>query len=489
MGPYILTIDQSTSGTKVLLVNQQAEIVHKLDMAHEQIYPYPGWLEHNPNEIYQNVIFLLNQAVEQFQLILGDVKAIAITNQRETCLVWDDAGHVLHNAIVWQCNRTADQCGILIRNGYSQMISDKTGLIISPYFSATKWQWLKQQYRVASAYAGTMDSWLIYKLTNHTVHATDYTNASRTLLFNIHSLEWDEELIDLFQLDGFKLPDVYPSDTEFGHISDPNIASPLQNLPIFGVIGDSQGALFAQGCFESGMAKATLGTGTSVLMNIGEKPITASKGIVTTIAWKLSKSMSYALEGIIYSSGDTLSWAKHSLGLFQSYEELMKILQDTPSSEGVVIIPAFHGIGAPYWNSHAKAAIYGISRSSTKGHILKACINSIAHQIRDVMYVISEQSSITPHSLRCDGGAASNSILVQTIADYIQLNIFSTKKLDLSPLGATFICGLAIGWWSWDDFKKFIPYTSYQPEMSLESAQQKKKEWEKIITNVDSFYQ
>ncbi|KOS68346.1 hypothetical protein AEA09_07100 [Lysinibacillus contaminans] len=490
MGPFILTIDQSTSGTKVLLINQKGDIVHKLSVEHEQIYPQPGWLEHDPIEIYQNTQRLLHEIVQQQNLSKGDIHAISITNQRETCLLWNKDGQPIQNAIVWQCNRTAKLCEQYISQGHAPTISEKTGLLISPYFSATKLQWLLNAHPQASqAYAGTMDSWLIYNLTNKMVHATDYTNACRTLLFNIHTLSWDDQLLDLFNLKSIILPNVLESDASFGIVSDPNLPDAIQGTPICGVIGDSQAALFAHGCFKTGTAKATLGTGSSVLMNIGENPLPAKNGLVTTIAWKLSTKTSYALEGIIYSAADTLSWAKNNLGLFQDYNELMAILKETPSSEGVIIIPAFYGIGAPYWNVNAKATIYGLSRSSTRSHLLKACSESIAHQIRDVISLLSQETSITLQTLRCDGGASANQYLIQDMANFLQLNIHTTNKIDLSPLGASFICGLALGWWDMQTIaEKFIIYSNFEPKWDLQTTQQKQDEWEKIVQNINAYY-
>ncbi|WP_107943439.1 glycerol kinase GlpK [Metasolibacillus sp. FSL H7-0170] len=490
MGKFILTIDQSTSSTKVFLVDKKGNIVDKLGLDHRQIYPQPGWLEHNPEEIYQNLLQLFHELVEKQQLKNGDVEAISITNQRETCLLWNQEGQPVQNAIVWQCNRTAPLCQQLIEAGHHDMIAEKTGLLINPYFSATKLQWLLQAYpSMQQPYFGTMDSWIIYNLTNKKVHATDYTNASRTLLFNIHTLDWDSELIALFNADNAKLPKILESDAAFGSTNDLRLPEALLAIPIYGVIGDSQGALFAQGCFKVGMAKATLGTGTSVLMNIGNSPIPVQNGLVTTVAWKLKSEINYALEGIIYSTGDTISWAKNNLGLFKNYKELMEILENTPSSEGVVIIPAFHGMGAPYWNSEAKAAIYGLSRSSSSAHIIRACIESIAHQIRDVTQLITKESALTIQALRCDGGATSNHFLIQDLANFLQLNIKTTDKMDLSPLGAAFICGLALGWWDLRTIEnQLITYRSFNPTWDSQRAIQKKKQWDSIAQNLNLFY-
>lgn len=489
MDKYILTIDQSTSGTKVLLMNAQAQIVDKLHVAHEQIYPQPGWLEHNPHEIYNQVVHLLNTIVEKHQLNKSNVHGLAITNQRETCLIWDKYGDALHHAIVWQCNRTASLCQEYIDNGYEKFIEEKTGLKISPYFSATKLQWLNMHCEMPeTTLAGTMDSWLIYKLTNHQVHATDYTNACRTLLFNIHSLQWDEELIKLFQLQHLQLPQVYYSDSCFGTLADPQLSTHLQGVPIYGVIGDSQAALFSQSCFQKGDAKATLGTGTSVLMNVGSKPITTKEGIVATIAWALSDDITYAIEGIIYSTGDTISWAKEQLDLFTSYEELHQLLQKTFDTQGVTIIPAFHGLGAPYWSQHAKAAIFGINRSTNKAHILKACVDSIALQINDVLQLMEQIANEPLRQLKCDGGGTNNPFTLQQIANILQKTIEVNNSTDLSPVGAAYICGLTLNWWQKDTLKNFSMYSNYQPMIAPEKAQISILHWQKLVKHLQAIY-
>ncbi|MER2000262.1 MAG: glycerol kinase GlpK [Lysinibacillus sp.] len=489
MDNYIITIDQSTSGTKVLLINEQAQIVDKLQAAHEQIYPQPGWVEHNPHEIYNTVVHLLNTIVEKHQLNKSNIHGLAITNQRETCLLWDKNGEALHHAIVWQCNRTASLCQQYIENGYEKFIEEKTGLKISPYFSATKLIWLNMNCeKPETTLAGTMDSWLIYKLTNHQVHATDYTNACRTLLFNIHSLQWDEELLKLFQLQQIQLPHVHYSDSCFGTLADPKLSKHLQGVAIYGVIGDSQAALFSQCCFQKGDAKATLGTGTSVLMNVGTKPIATKDGIVSTIAWALSKDISYAIEGIIYSTGDTISWAKEQLNLFSNYDELHQLLQKTFDAKGVIIIPAFHGLGAPYWSQHAKAAIFGISRSTSKAHILKACVDSIALQINDVLHLMEILSNEPLRQLKCDGGGTNNRFTIQQIANILQKNVDVNISTDLSPIGAAFICGLAIDWWQKDTLKNFGMYSSYQPIIDNEKAQLSIAHWQNLVKHLQTIY-
>ncbi|HLV10290.1 MAG TPA: glycerol kinase GlpK, partial [Halanaerobiales bacterium] len=398
---YILTIDQSTSGSKVLLVNQQGEIVEKYSREHQQYYPRPGWVEHDPEEIYTNVINLIKEVCKSNKFYPAGLKAIAISNQRETVLVWDkNTGRPVYPAIVWQCNRTEQICEQLNSDDINRRIKNKTGLHLDPYFSASKLKWIldnvdgaRKKANKGKLLAGTIDTWLIWKMTDGKIHATDYTNASRTLLFNIKELNWDKDLLELFEIPASVLPEVKPSNAVFGE-TDINGVLPGKLL-ITGIIGDSQGALFGQKCFEPGMIKATYGTGTSVLMNTGEKLLLKDK-LVTSIAWGIDDKITYVFEGIIRSSGDTLKWTKDNLGLFRDFDRIEDIIKELEDNEGVYLVPAFSGMGIPYWDMTARAAIVGMTKKTDRRHIIRAAVESIAYQVTDAVKMMIGQSGIQP---------------------------------------------------------------------------------------------
>jgi glycerol kinase len=453
---YILSIDQSTSGTKALLVNEQGETIKKRSVSHKQYYPQTGWVEHDPIEIYENVKKLLIEVVDTTSISPNEIKALAITNQRETIVVWDkETGKPVYNAIVWQCRRTTEICRDLVESGYENEVKLKTGLTIDPYFSASKVKWIvdnvegvKQRAKEGQLLLGTIDSWLIWNLTGGNVHATDYSNASRTLLFNIHSLEWDNELLEIFDIPKTMLAEVKDSNEIFGETADE--ALPLLGLPITGVIGDSQGALFGQKCFQTGMAKATYGTGTSVLMHTGDL-VNSSNGLVTSIAWGLNGKVSYALEGIINSTGDSIKWIKEDMGLVQDYDEIETIATSISGNQGVYFIPAFVGLGAPYWSPDTRAAILGMNRSTSKSHIVRAALESIAYQVKDAIELMQSESNIKVVELKVDGGATSNKFLMQFQADLLNNNIIASKVSELSAMGSVYLAGLGVGIWSSTD--------------------------------------
>jgi glycerol kinase len=453
---YILSIDQSTSGTKVLLVTSKGQIIHKCSMSHMQYYPKTGWVEHDPVEIYENVKTLLKEIVQTTAVPEDELAVLAITNQRETVVVWDkETGNPVYNAIVWQCRRTSDICEELKKQGYETMIQSKTGLKADPYFSASKVKWIMDHVNGARDRAkqgklllGTIDSWLIWKLTSGKVHATDYSNASRTLLFNIHTLQWDDELLELFDIPKEILPRVRDSNAIYGVTEDPTL--PFSKLPISGVIGDSQGALFGQKCFEPGMAKATYGTGTSVLMQTGEM-VEGTNGLVTSIAWGLSGKVSYALEGIINSTGDTIKWLKDQMELIDDIDEAELLASSLSDNEGVYLVPAFVGLGAPYWKPYSRAAIMGMSRSTGKRHIVRAALESITYQVKDVIEIMQSESNIHIKSVRVDGGATSNRFLMQYQADMLDIDVIASKVVELSSMGSIYLAGLGVGIWKTTD--------------------------------------
>ncbi|MCR8630520.1 glycerol kinase GlpK [Paenibacillus radicis (ex Xue et al. 2023)] len=452
---YILAVDQSTSGTKALLIDKLGQIKGRYSIEHPQIYPKPGWVEHDPLVIYGNVVQAIQQVLRTTGTSPGQVAVITITNQRETAVVWDkETGQPVYNAIVWQCRRTAEQCADLKAKGYESIVKDKTGLVLDPYFSASKIRWILEHMESDTVHnggqnqllAGTIDSWLIWKLTGGAVHATDYTNASRTSLFNIHTLQWDSELIEMFGVDRVTLPEVKSSNDLFGYTNEPALFS--EQIPISGVIGDSQAALFGQLCHQPGMAKATYGTGTSVMMNIGSKAAKPANGLVTAIAWGIDGKVDYALEGIIHCTGDCLKWVRDQLGLFNDYSEAEAQASALSDNEGVYLIPAFVGLGVPYWEPNAKAAVIGLSRSSDKRHIIRAALESIAYQVRDTAELMVSESGIRIQGLRVDGGATENRFLMQFQADMLQIDVVKPSISELSAVGSAFLGGLCIGTWN-----------------------------------------
>jgi glycerol kinase len=490
MTGFLLTLDQSTSGTKALLIDVKGTIIAKRSLEHQQYYPQAGWVEHDPMEIYENVKILMKAVIQDAAITPDQIVSISITNQRETALIWDaDTGEPVHRAIVWQCRRTTSICDELKAAGLEPIITSKTGLLLDPYFSATKWRWLtnfiKNSETSGRWLAGTMDSWLIWKLTGGAVHATDYTNASRTLLFNIHSLDWDSELIRIFGLEGIALPEVKVSDDVFGYLENSTIFGGGFAIPICGVMGDSQAALFAQRCTDPGMAKATYGTGSSVLLNVGSIPVEGRNGLVSTLAWKLKGQTRYALEGIIHSAGDCLKWARDNMNLFDTYEELEKLTVSVHDTDGVYVVPAFVGLGAPYWDPMAKAAFVGMSRSTTRAHVLRACVESIGFQVRDVVELITRESGIDLIELRADGGASKNKFLMQFQSDILGRPVAVSRNAELSAFGAAYASGLGIGFWTENDLN-YIYQTenNYIPTWNPSEKEKHYSGWQTAISSV-----
>ena len=488
---YILAIDQSTSGTKVLLVNSKGQITHKCSSSHKQYYPQTGWVEHDPVEIYENVKTLLTEVVQTTSVSEDELAVLAITNQRETVVVWDkETGIPVYNAIVWQCRRTSDMCEGLKKQGYETLIQSKTGLKADPYFSASKVKWIldhvdgvKDRARQGKLLLGTIDSWLIWKLTGGKVHATDYSNASRTLLFNIHTLQWDEGLLNIFDIPKEMLPEVKDSNELFGVTEDPSL--PFTQLPISGVIGDSQGALFGQKCFEPGMAKATYGTGTSVLIQTGEM-VDGTNGLVTSIAWGLNGKVSYALEGIINSTGDTIKWLKEQLELIDEIGEAEQLACSISDNQGVYLVPAVVGLGAPYWKPYTRAAMMGISRNTGKPHIVRAALESIAYQVKDVMELMQSESNILIQSVKVDGGATSNRFLMQYQADMLDIDVIASEVAELSSMGSVYLAGLGVGIWkSIDEINQLNQeHELYQPLMTSEVRDKNYQGWKQSINSI-----
>lgn len=486
----ILAVDQSTSGSKALLVNERGQIFASDSLEHAQLYPQPGWVEHDPEEILSNVNELIARLPAQTGLSLADVDVLALTNQRETVVVWNrHTGKPIHHAIVWQDRRTADMCKQWKAEGLEDRVNAKTGLTLDPYFSATKVSWLldhvagaREQAENGDLLLGTIDSWLIWHWTGGQVHATDYTNASRTLLFNIHTLTWDDELLQVFRIPRAMLPEVRDSDASFG---DAHLAG--HSLAICGVIGDSQGALFGQKCWQPGMIKATYGTGTSLLMNTGETARAADdSGLVTAIAWGARGKVDYALEGIIHSSGDTVRWVKDQLHAFDDFAQAEAMVQSLTDNTGVYLVPAFVGLGAPYWDPYAKAAIVGMSRDTGLAHIVRAAMESMTYQVTDVVNLMTAHADVDQIVLRADGGATGNQFLMQFQAEMLRADVICSNTAELSAMGAVYMAGLGTGIWpSLEAIAKLETKTTvYTPKLPDEQVIDWYAGWKKAVERV-----
>ena len=452
MSDYILSIDQGTTSSRAILFNREGSIIAVSQKEFEQIYPKPGWVEHDPLEIWSSQVSVVTEAIAKAGLNSIDIHAIGITNQRETTVVWDkETGLPLYNAIVWQDRRTSDYCDS-IRKEHGDMIRQKTGLIIDSYFSATKVRWILENVPGARLKAmqgkllfGTVDSWLIWKLSGGTTHVTDVSNASRTMLFDINTLKWDQTLLELFDIPMNMLPEVKSSSEVFGHTAGNILAT---KIPIAGIAGDQQAALFGQMCTKVGMVKNTYGTGCFMLMNIGKKPVMSANNLLTTIAWKINGEVTYALEGGIFIGGAVVQWLRDELGLIKSSAEVEVLAATVKDNGGVYVVPAFAGLGAPHWDQHARGTITGITRGTNSGHFARAALESIAYQTMDVLKSMSADAGTPITELRVDGGASANTILMQFQADIMKCKVIRPQITEVTALGAAYLAGLATGFWS-----------------------------------------
>ena len=452
MKKYILAFDQGTTSSRAIVFDHDGIPVTIAQKEFTQIYPQPGWVEHDPDEIWSTQAGVGMEAIFKAGISVHQTVAIGITNQRETAVVWDrKSGRPIYNAIVWQDRRTADYCDQLKREGHGEMILNKTGLIPDAYFSATKIKWILDHVEGARKLAvrgrlafGTIDSWLIWNLTRGKLHVTDVSNASRTMLFNIHTLQWDSELLELFDIPASMLPEVRSSSEIYGKTADP-FPSPI---PIGAIAGDQQSALFGQMCIEPGMVKNTYGTGCFMMMNIGSKPIESKSKLLTTVAWKIGNQTTYALEGSIFIGGAVVQWLRDSLGVIRTSDEVEKLTAKVQHSDGVYFVPAFAGLGAPYWDQHARGTIVGITRGTTSAHIARAAIDSIAYQTYEVLLAMQKDSGVTIRELRVDGGATVNNGLLQFQADLLQSCVVRPQVTETTALGAAYLAGLAVGYWN-----------------------------------------
>lgn len=452
MSKYILSLDQGTTSSRAIVFDHEGNICSVAQHEFPQIFPKPGWVEHDPHQIWGSQASVIAEAISQIGINGLDIAAIGITNQRETTVVWDaDTGEPVYNAIVWQDRRTSEYCDELREEGYADMIREKTGLIIDAYFSATKIKWILDHVEGARANAeagklrfGTVDSWLISCLTRHTVHVTDVTNAARTMLFNIHTLEWDKDLLDLFGIPASMLPEVKPSSGVMAHTTTTLFA---HQLPIAGVAGDQQAALFGQMCIKPGAVKNTYGTGCFLLMNSGDKPIMSKNRLLTTIAWKIGDKVTYALEGSIFVGGSVVQWLRDGLGCITSSSEVEALAESVPGTDGVYFVPALTGLGAPYWDQYARGLICGISRGTTSAHIARAALEGIAFQVHDIVKSMELDSGLGITELKVDGGASRNNLLMQFQSDILGTCVLRPRVTETTALGAAYLAGLAVGYW------------------------------------------
>ncbi len=451
---YILSIDQGTTGTTSILWDQEGLARARVNREHRQHYPRPGWVEHDAEEIFENVLITAAEALQEAKAEAKDLAAVGITNQRETLVFWDrQSGKPLTMAIVWQCRRTAELCQQLRDEGYEQMVREKTGLLLDPYFSGTKLRWalenlepVKKAAEGGTLVCGTVDSFLLFRLSGGKAFATDYSNASRTLLYNIHSLKWDPELLELFKVPEAILPEVKPSSTVYGY-TEPAVFLDAA-VPIGGMAGDQQSALFGQACYSPGMTKNTYGTGSFLLMNTGEKAVASEQGLLTTIAWGLDDKVEYALEGSIFITGAAVQWLRDGLGIIERSSDLERLAAQIDNNDGVYLVPAFAGLGAPHWDPYARGLLIGITGGTSKAHLARAVMEAMAYQTRDVLEIMYNEAKLPLKELRVDGGASVMDLLLQFQADLTGTVVRRSATFDTTALGAAYLAGLATGFWS-----------------------------------------
>lgn len=485
---YVLSLDQGTTSSRAILFDKQANIIGVAQKEFRQIYPQPGWVEHDPTEIWGSILGVIGEVLGQTGIKAGEIASIGITNQRETTVVWDkNTGKPVYNAIVWQCRRSAGICDELKSRGLEETIRAKTGLVVDAYFSGTKIKWILDNAEGAREKAekgellfGTIDTWLIWKLTGGAVHVTDYSNASRTLIYNIYDLKWDQELLDALNIPATMLPEVKASSEIYGYTHAPEFFG--EEVPIAGVAGDQQAALFGQTCFEAGMAKNTYGTGCFMLMNTGEKAVKSNSGLLTTIAWGLDGKVEYALEGSIFIAGAAIQWLRDGLKILDTAVDSEYYASKVEGTDGVYVVPAFAGLGAPYWDMYARGAIFGLTRGSTKNHLIRATLDSLAYQTKDVLTAMETDSEIKLQALRVDGGAAANNLLMQFQADILGVNVERPQVIETTALGAAYLAGLAVGFWNKDEIKNNWQVDArFTPKMQKETGEKLYKGWQKAV--------
>ena len=488
MPKYIMALDSGTTSNRCILFNAEGEICSVAQKEYTQIFPQPGWVEHDADEIFSTQLEVAKQAMANLGISAADIAAIGITNQRETTIVWNKhTGRPICNAIVWQCRRTAPYCDSLAARGLVDTIRSKTGLVIDPYFSGTKIRWILENTPGAREMAengdllfGTVETWLIWKLTGGRVHVTDYSNASRTMLFNINTLQWDQEILDIMDIPASMLPDPKPSSCCYGSTDALFFGAPI---PIAGAAGDQQAALFGQTCCDPGDAKGTYGTGAFLLMNTGETPIFSGNGLVTTIAWGLDGKVNYALEGSIFIAGAAIQWLRDELRFIESAGDSEYMAQKVKDTNGCSVVPAFTGLGAPYWDAYARGAVVGLTRGVNKYHIVRATLDSINYQTNDVLTAMEADAGIKLSALKVDGGASANNYLVQTQADISGAPVLRPKCVETTAMGAAYLAGLAVGYWnSTEDVRKnWAVDRSFEPQIGQEEREKRIRGWERAV--------
>lgn len=490
-----MSLDQGTTSSRAMLFDETGKVVHTAQQEFRQIFPQSGWVEHNAEEIWSSILSCIAKVLSEKNIAPEQIAGIGITNQRETTVVWDkNTGKPVYNAIVWQSRQTAGICEELKENGYNDLFRDKTGLLIDAYFSGTKVKWIldnvegaREKAEAGDLLFGTIDTWIIWKLTEGAAHVTDYSNASRTLMFNIYDLKWDEELLDILTVPASMLPKVCPSSEVYGKTAPNNFFG--QEIPIAGVAGDQQAALFGQACYEKGMSKNTYGTGCFMLMNTGEKAVKSENGLLTTIAWGLDGKVTYALEGSIFVAGSAIQWLRDGLRMFKTAADSEAYAARVDSTEGVYVVPAFVGLGTPYWDSDVRGAVFGLTRGTSKEHFVRATLESLAYQTKDVLSAMEADSGIPLNTLRVDGGAVKNDFLMQFQSDILDVPVERPEVNETTALGAAYLAGLAVGFWkslddisnNWNLDKRF--------DMNMEEAQREElyAGWKKAVKAAQAF--
>ncbi|OMF83129.1 glycerol kinase GlpK [Paenibacillus glucanolyticus] len=496
MEQYILSLDQGTTSSRAILFNREGEIVHSAQKEFPQYFPQPGWVEQNANEIWGSILAVIATCLSESGVKADQIAGIGITNQRETAVLWDrNTGEPIYHAIVWQSRQTAGLCEELIAAGHDGKVREKTGLLIDPYFSGTKIKWIldhvegaRERARGGEIIFGTIDTWLIWKLSGGQAHVTDYSNASRTMLYNIHDLKWDDELLQLLDIPKVMLPEVRPSSEIYANTVTYHFFG--REVPIAGAAGDQQAALFGQTCFSEGMVKTTYGTGSFMLMNTGDKPVKSEHGLITTIAWGLDGKVQYALEGSVFVAGSAIQWLRDGLRMFREAKDSEPYARRVDSTEGVYVVPAFVGLGSPYWNSDVRGAVFGLTRGTSKEHFIRATLESLAYQTRDVLSVMEEDSGYNITALRVDGGAVANTFLMEFQSDILNVPVECPDITETTALGAAFLAGLAVGFWKDQEeiCSKWSMGRSFTPTMQEEVREQLYAGWKKAVYAAMAFH-
>lgn len=488
MAKYVMALDAGTTSNRCILFNEKGQMCSVAQREFKQIFPKPGWVEHDANEIWASQLGVAVEAMNMIDASAADIAAIGITNQRETTILWDkNTGEPVYNAIVWQCRRTSEYCDSLKEQGLTEKFRRKTGLVIDAYFSATKIKWIldnvpgaRERAEKGELLFGTVETWLIWKLTKGKAHVTDYSNAARTMLFNINTLEWDDEILQILDIPKAILPEAMPSSCVYG-MADPAFLG--GEIPISGAEGDQQAALFGQTCFQAGDAKSTYGTGCFLLMNTGEKLVFSENGLITTIAWGLDGKVTYALEGSVFVAGAAIQWLRDEMRIIDSAEDSEYMAKKVKDTNGCYVVPAFTGLGAPYWDQYARGTIVGITRGVNKCHIIRATLESLAYQVNDVLVAMKADSGIALSSLKVDGGASANNFLMQTQADIINVPVNRPQCVETTAMGAAYLAGLAVGYWKdLEDIKNnWMVDRTFVPVLEEKTRTERIQGWKKAV--------